>query len=141
MSILHCQLNRCRCQSSIETSTPLGSYDLDEVHMLFNAAQASLMTWDDAMQRVSCDSIRLALIDVSSMFQAPYVETFDRLWMTPGFQFCYISMQLPHSRCLPLKSNTCTNHIVASRFAWREPLQLQVSWCNMLIRQCSWVTA
>jgi hypothetical protein len=47
-------------------STPLGSYDLDEVHMLFNAVQASLMTWDDAMQRVSCDSVRFALIDVSS---------------------------------------------------------------------------
>ena len=30
-------------------STPLGSYDLDEVHMLFNAVQASLMTWDDAI--------------------------------------------------------------------------------------------
>ena len=69
---------------------------------------------------------------VKSRFQARYVETFDRLWMTPGFQFRHISMQLPHLRYLkklPLKSNTCTNqvknHIVASRFAWREPIQLQ----------------
>ena len=79
-----------------KASTPLGSYDLDEVHMLFNAVQASLMTWDDAMQRV----FAIQSVLRSLMFQARYVETFDPSWMTPGFQFRHISMQLPHLRYL-----------------------------------------
>ena len=108
-------------------STPLGSYDLDEVHMLFNAVQASLMTWDDAMQRVSCDSVRLALIDVSSPVRRNIRSFVDDTRVPVSSHqhavaaFALLEKVSSEEQYLYKPGK---NHIVA-RFAWREPIQLQ----------------